>query len=142
VWIESPTNLHLAVYDIAAISCEAHARGVLLVVNNTFTAPPLQLPFELGADTVVRSVTKYPGERPDLIQGAVVAKDSAVFELIKFYRTRPAPPFAIRLLANAAQPEDRGAAGMKRLAENAAATGGSRWLIRSAERRWARVGRP
>jgi cystathionine beta-lyase/cystathionine gamma-synthase len=83
-WIESPTNPRLFVYDIAAISQLAHSRGALVVVDNTFATPYFQQPFELGADVVVHSVTKYLAGHSDLIQGAVLAKDPAVFEPIKF----------------------------------------------------------
>ena len=84
VWIESPTNPRLLVYDIAAIAAAAHAAGALLVVDNTFATPLFQQPFSLGADLVVHSVTKYLGGHSDLIQGAVLARDAAVFEPVKF----------------------------------------------------------
>jgi len=84
VWIESPTNPRLLVYDIAAIGAAAHKAGALLVVDNTFATPLFQQPFQLGADLVVHSVTKYLGGHSDLIQGAVLAKDPAVFEPVKF----------------------------------------------------------
>ena len=79
VWVESPTNPRLLVYDIAAIAAAAHAHGALVVVDNTFATPLFQQPFSLGADIVVHSVTKYLGGHSDLIQGAVLAKDGAVF---------------------------------------------------------------
>ena len=84
VWIESPTNPRLLVYDIANICQVAHARGALVVVDNTFATPFFQQPFTLGADIVVHSVTKYLAGHSDLIQGAVLARDAAVFEPIKF----------------------------------------------------------
>ncbi len=84
VWIESPTNPRLLVYDIAAIGEAAHDAGALLVVDNTFATPLFQQPFQLGADLVVHSVTKYLGGHSDLIQGAVLARDAAVFEPVKF----------------------------------------------------------
>ncbi len=84
VWLESPTNPRLLVYDIAAVAAAAHARGALVVVDNTFATPLFQQPFQLGADIVVHSVTKYIAGHSDLIQGAVLAKDAAVFEPIKF----------------------------------------------------------
>ena len=84
VWIESPTNPRLLVCDVAAISRLAHARGALVVVDNTFATPYFQQPFQLGADIVVHSVTKYLAGHSDLIQGAVLAKDASVFEPIKF----------------------------------------------------------
>ncbi|HYL46246.1 MAG TPA: PLP-dependent aspartate aminotransferase family protein [Candidatus Limnocylindrales bacterium] len=95
VWIESPTNPRLLVYDIAAISRLAHERGALVAVDNTFATPFFQQPFQLGADIVVHSVTKYLGGHSDLIQGAALAKDAAVFEPIKFLQNAtgavPAP---------------------------------------------------
>jgi cystathionine gamma-lyase len=84
VWIESPTNPRLLVYDIAAIAAAAHAHGAMLVVDNTFATPLFQQPFALGADLVVHSVTKYLAGHSDVIQGAVLAREAAVFEPVKF----------------------------------------------------------
>ena len=84
VWIESPTNPRLQINDIAAIARIAHASGALVVVDNTFATPYFQQPFELGADIVVHSVTKYLAGHSDVIQGAVLAKDAGIFEPIKF----------------------------------------------------------
>jgi cystathionine beta-lyase/cystathionine gamma-synthase len=84
VWIESPTNPRLLVTDIAAVAKLAHARGALVVVDNTFATPCFQQPFELGADIVVHSVTKYLAGHSDTVQGVALAKEAAVFEPIKF----------------------------------------------------------
>ena len=84
VWIESPTNPRLLINDIAALSKIAHKHGALVVVDNTFATPCFQQPFELGADIVVHSATKYIAGHSDTVQGAVLAKDGAVFEPIKF----------------------------------------------------------
>jgi cystathionine beta-lyase/cystathionine gamma-synthase len=84
VWIESPTNPRLLITDIAAVAKLAHARGALVVVDNTFATPCFQQPFELGADIVVHSVTKYLAGHSDTVQGAALAKEASVFEPIKF----------------------------------------------------------
>ena len=84
VWVESPTNPRLFVYDLSSLSQLAHEAGALVVVDNTFASPVFQQPFQLGADIVVHSVTKYLAGHSDLIQGAVLARDAAVFEPIKF----------------------------------------------------------
>src|SRR5688572_22882737 len=84
VWLETPTNPRLLVSDIRAIADLAHAHGALVVVDNTFATPVFQQPFQLGADIVVHSVTKYLAGHSDLIQGAVLARDVAVFEPVKF----------------------------------------------------------
>jgi cystathionine gamma-lyase len=84
VWLESPTNPRLLVYDIAAVSRIAHAQGALVVVDNTFATPYFQQPFALGADLVIHSVTKYLAGHSDLVQGAVIARDGAIFEPVGF----------------------------------------------------------
>ncbi|MEY4634773.1 MAG: hypothetical protein RJA55_571 [Acidobacteriota bacterium] len=95
VWLETPTNPRLLVSDIRAIADLAHAKGALVVVDNTFATPVFQQPFALGADLVVHSVTKYLAGHSDLIQGAVLARDAAVFEPVKFLQNAigavPAP---------------------------------------------------
>jgi cystathionine gamma-lyase len=84
VWLESPTNPRLLVYDIAAVSRIAHAQAALVVVDNTFATPYFQQPFDLGADLVIHSVTKYLAGHSDLVQGAVIARDGAIFEPVGF----------------------------------------------------------
>ena len=84
VWLESPTNPRLQVYDIRAIAALAHARRALVVVDNTFATPCFQQPLDLGADLVVHSVTKYLAGHSDVILGAVIARDPAVFDQVKF----------------------------------------------------------
>ncbi len=121
VWIESPTNPRLLIYDIKAISRLAHDRGALVVVDNTFASPYFQRPFELGADIVVHSVTKYLAGHSDLIQGAVLAKDAAIFEPVKFLQnaTGAVPsPFDCWLTLRGLQTLELR---MQRHAENAAA---------------------
>jgi cystathionine beta-lyase/cystathionine gamma-synthase len=84
VWLESPTNPRLLVYDIAEIARRAHDHGALVVVDNTFATPFFQQPFGLGADLVIHSVTKYLAGHSDVIQGAVIARDPEVFAPVKF----------------------------------------------------------
>ena len=84
VWLESPTNPRLLVYDIAAICQAAHRRGALVVVDNTFATPYFQQPLDLGADLVVHSVTKYLAGHSDVIQGAVIARDAELFAPVRF----------------------------------------------------------
>jgi cystathionine beta-lyase/cystathionine gamma-synthase len=95
VWLETPTNPRLIVSDIQAIANIAHEKGALVVVDNTFATPVCQQPFSLGADIVVHSVTKYLAGHSDLIQGAALARDAAIFEPIKFLQNAigavPAP---------------------------------------------------
>ncbi len=71
VFLETPTNPGLAVFDIATIAEQAHAHGALLAVDNTFATPVNQRPLELGADIVMHSATKYLGGHSDLTAGVL-----------------------------------------------------------------------
>jgi cystathionine beta-lyase len=84
VWLESPTNPTLKVSDIKKIATLAHAKGALVVVDNTFASPVAQQPFKLGADIVIHSGTKYLGGHSDLVAGLVVVNTPELAEQIKF----------------------------------------------------------
>lgn len=76
VWLETPSNPLMKVTDIAAVAELAHAVGAIVVVDNTFATPYLQLPLSLGADVVVHSTTKYLGGHSDVLGGAVILRDA------------------------------------------------------------------
>src|SRR5262249_13725995 len=84
VWMETPTNPMLKVFDIAAVASVAREAGAPLVVDNTFATPILQRPLELGATVVVHSATKYLNGHSDVVGGAVVTSDPALAERIGF----------------------------------------------------------
>ena len=84
LWIESPTNPLMSIFDIRALSDLAHQRGAIVVVDNTFATPYLQQPLALGADVVVHSTTKYIGGHSDVVGGAVVTDDDELAEQIGF----------------------------------------------------------
>jgi cystathionine gamma-synthase/cystathionine gamma-lyase len=83
-WLESPSNPLLKLADIPALAGVAHARGVPLVVDNTFASPMLQQPLELGADIVLHSATKYLNGHSDVVGGALLLRDPALAERLKF----------------------------------------------------------
>jgi cystathionine beta-lyase/cystathionine gamma-synthase len=80
VWIETPGNPRMSITDIAACAKVAHAGGALLAVDNTFATPVLTRPLELGADIVMHSATKYLSGHSDIIGGALVFREKALFE--------------------------------------------------------------
>lgn len=85
VWIETPTNPMLKIVDIAAIAQIARARGLKVVVDNTFASPMLQRPLTLGAHLVVHSATKYLNGHSDMVGGvAVVGDDAELAEQLAF----------------------------------------------------------
>ena len=86
LWLETPSNPLLRITDIAACTAIARAAGILTVVDNTFATPLLQRPLALGADVVVHSTTKYINGHSDVLGGAVVTNDEAVFTELKFFQ--------------------------------------------------------
>jgi len=85
VWVETPSNPLLRITDIRHVAHAAHAAGALVVVDNTFLSPALQQPLLLGADVVVHSTTKYINGHSDVVGGAVVAREAAVFDQLKWW---------------------------------------------------------
>lgn len=72
IYFETPTNPSMQVTDIEAISKLAHAKGIKVVVDNTFAPPPVQFPIKAGADIVVHSGTKYLNGHGDVICGFII----------------------------------------------------------------------
>lgn len=85
VWIETPTNPLLKLVDIERIATIARQRGLIVVVDNTFSSPILQRPLELGAHIVMHSATKYLNGHSDIVGGmAVVGDDAALADQMAF----------------------------------------------------------
>ncbi len=84
LWMETPTNPLLKIFDIAAMAEIAQKAGAWLAVDNTFATPVLQQPLELGASMVVHSTTKYLNGHSDVIGGAVMTRDAALSERLTF----------------------------------------------------------
>lgn len=85
VWIETPTNPLLKLVDIAQIAAIARKRGLIVVVDNTFSSPILQRPLELGAHIVMHSATKYLNGHSDIVGGmAVVGDDAEIADRMAF----------------------------------------------------------
>jgi cystathionine beta-lyase/cystathionine gamma-synthase len=86
VYLETPTNPLMDITDIAAVAELAHARGARVAVDNTFLSPYFQRPFELGADFVVHSTTKFLNGHSDSIGGALISRtpeDAEWFTLVQ-----------------------------------------------------------
>ncbi len=81
VWVETPSNPCLFVTDIAAVAEVAHARKVPLLVDNTTATAALQKPFELGADIVLLSITKFLSGNASVLGGAIVGPESLVEDI-------------------------------------------------------------
>ncbi|KAI4461928.1 trans-sulfuration enzyme family member [Holotrichia oblita] len=88
VFIETPTNPLLKVFDIRAIAEIAKNNNALFCVDNTFLTPFFQRPLELGADLSSYSLTKYMNGHTDVIMGAIVTNNKELHDKLRFLQNR------------------------------------------------------
>jgi cystathionine gamma-lyase len=84
VLVETPTNPLMRITDLRAAADIAHRGNALLVVDNTFASPFFQRPFELGADIIFHSTTKYLNGHSDMVGGIAVLNDDDLAARLQF----------------------------------------------------------
>ena len=84
LWLETPTNPMLKLFDIAALCEMARARGIITVVDNTFMSPYFQKPLSLGADVVTHSMTKFINGHSDVVGGFTCTSNDAIHQKLRF----------------------------------------------------------
>jgi methionine-gamma-lyase len=87
IFTETLGNPTLNVADIQALSKLAKSRGLVLVVDNTFT-PMVVSPARLGAQVVIHSLTKFINGASDLIGGIICASEAFVYKLMDLHTGR------------------------------------------------------
>lgn len=80
VWTEAPGSVSMEVPDLRAICAAAHEQGVLVALDNTWSAGLALRGFDLGVDIVMHALTKYQSGGSDLLMGAVITRDRAVHD--------------------------------------------------------------
>jgi len=83
LYIETPSNPTMCITDIRACSDLAHAHGIPVAVDNTFSSPYLQQPLNLGADIVLHSMTKFINGHADVVAGMVVAREKEMYKKLR-----------------------------------------------------------
>ncbi|MEQ8660086.1 MAG: O-succinylhomoserine sulfhydrylase [Gammaproteobacteria bacterium] len=87
LFLETPSNPLTEIADLAALAALAREHGTWLVVDNCFCTPALQRPFELGADFVIHSATKFLDGQGRCLGGAIVGPaelvDGKVFPFLR-----------------------------------------------------------
>ncbi|SDL92277.1 trans-sulfuration enzyme family protein [Microbacterium azadirachtae] len=78
VCVETIANPTTQVTDVAAIAAIAHEAGAILMVDSTYTPPPVYRPLRDGADLVVHSLSKYVNGHGDAMAGAVVGSRALI----------------------------------------------------------------
>jgi cystathionine beta-lyase len=82
IWTESPQSITMEVQDLPAIVAAAHAKGVKVVLDNTWSAGVLLDAFEHGVDITMQALTKYVGGHSDLLLGSVTVRDEELYQQI------------------------------------------------------------
>ena len=73
VFVEAPGSLSFEIQDIPAIAAAAHAKGAVVLMDNTWATPLYFSAFEKGVDMSIQAATKYIGGHSDLMLGTVSA---------------------------------------------------------------------
>jgi cystathionine beta-lyase len=76
VFVESPGSLSFEIQDVPAIAAAAHARGALVLMDNTWASPLYFRAFDKGVDLSIQAATKYIGGHSDLMLGIVSATEA------------------------------------------------------------------
>ena len=87
LFLESPSNPLAELGDIAALAKLAHSHQALLIVDNCFCTPILQIPLALGADIVMHSATKYIDGQGRCVGGVAIGSDAHMEPVFSILRT-------------------------------------------------------
>jgi cysteine-S-conjugate beta-lyase len=79
VWTETPGSVSMEVPDIPAICKAAHEKGAIVVLDNTWSAGILFNCFDHGADISLQALTKYQSGGSDVLMGAIIMRDEALY---------------------------------------------------------------
>lgn len=88
IWTETPGSVSMEVPDIPAICRAAHEKGVLVAIDNTWSAGIAFRAFDHGADIVMQALTKYQSGGSDVLMGAVVTRDKDINHRLEFAHMR------------------------------------------------------
>jgi len=131
VWCESPGSVTMEVQDVPALAAQAHHRGALVVLDNTWSAGVYFDAFAQGVDVTMQALTKYVGGHSDLLLGSVTVRDPKIYERLGV---------TYQVLGSAPSPDDSSLAlrGMKTMAVRLKAVEQSalelaRWLSQRPE---------
>ncbi len=88
IWTEAPGSVSMEVPDLPAICAAAHARGVLVALDNTWSGGLALRGFELGVDIIMQALTKYQSGGSDVLMGALITRDRALHERLSLAHMR------------------------------------------------------
>ena len=80
IWTEAPGSVSMEVPDLPAICAAAHAHGVLVALDNTWSAGLALRGFDLGVDIIMQALTKYQSGGSDVLMGALITRERALYD--------------------------------------------------------------
>ncbi|MBF0167055.1 MAG: cystathionine beta-lyase [Alphaproteobacteria bacterium] len=83
VFVEAPGSLTFEIQDIPAIAAEAHKKGALVAMDNTWATPLYFKPFEKGVDLSIQAATKYIVGHADAMMGVVTCASQDLWQTVK-----------------------------------------------------------
>jgi cystathionine beta-lyase len=88
IWTEAPGSVSMEVPDIPALCRIAHDKGILVAIDNTWSAGLAFRAFEHGVDIVMQALTKYQSGGSDVLMGAVLTRDEELNKRIEMAHMR------------------------------------------------------
>jgi len=88
VWAEAPGSVSMEVPDLPAICQAAHEKGVLVALDNTWSAGLALRGFDLGVDIIMQALTKYQSGGSDVLMGALITRDDKLHERLSMAHMR------------------------------------------------------
>lgn len=83
IWAEVPGSISMEVADLPALAAAAKTRGILLALDNTWSAGLAFDGFAHGADIIIQALTKYQSGGSDVLMGAVLVRDQHLYVAIQ-----------------------------------------------------------
>ncbi len=83
IFMESPGSLSFEMMDVPAVTAIARDKGVLTMIDNTWSSPYLCQPINLGVDVVIEACTKYVVGHSDVMMGSVTVNTEEHFQALK-----------------------------------------------------------
>jgi cystathionine beta-lyase len=82
LYLESPGSHTFEVQDVPALAAAAHARGVKVLMDNTWGIHYFQ-PFQHGVDVSIQALTKYVGGHSDVMLGSITTNSDEDWERVR-----------------------------------------------------------
>ena len=88
LWVEAPGSVSMEVPDIPALSAAARERGVLVAIDNTWSAGLAFRAFDHGVDIIMQALTKYQSGGSDVLMGALLTRDPQITQRLNLAHMR------------------------------------------------------